>query len=358
MAIARALSGAERVLLPLDRARATFNRIVLGSALGEQLVRKDRRIALRAIAAIVVATAVTLRAPVLLYALAPVLLGVPHLAADLRYLVLRPEYSRVARIALLVGCVPFLAVRALPLLGLPDAKIEMALAAAALVIAAAVTGWQARRWVRLAWVLLSLITVGALAWHHAVGARLVFSHLHNVVALVAWAWLFRDRRGSMKSLLLPIAFALFATLVVVAQGADLDTAALQRPVAFGLSLATLSAWLAPGLPLAWGVPIALSFVFLQSMHYSVWLALVPAESIRGDAGRSYRMSMRALVRDFGSLGLIAIVSGSAVLMAWATRDVNTARNAYLSLAGFHGYLELSVLVIALCGQRALFAPAA
>ncbi len=344
---------AELWLQPLDRARAELNRVLLASPLAPQLVRKDRRIALRAVLGISVALVLTLRAPVALYALAPIVLGVPHLAADLRYLVLQPRWSRIARAALVVGCVPFVVLRLLPLIGVRfrDAPIEMAMGAAALLVAAVAAGVSARRYRRLALVLPALGALAVVALRRPEAARLVFAHLHNVVALVVWAFLFRARRDARATLLVPIACALVATALVLGYGASFSEAAMARPRSFGLSLATLGGWLAPGLALRWAVPIALSYVFLQSIHYSVWLGLVPAEKVRGDAGRSFRMSFRALVRDFGTLGLGVVALMAAATFALATRDLHVTRDTYLSLSAFHGYLELAVIVIVLCGRR-------
>lgn len=66
------------------------------------------------------------------------------------------------------------------------------------------------------------------------------------------------------------------------------------------------------------------------------------------------MSLRALVRDFGARGLllVALVSGATLLLG--TRDLTRTRDTYLTLAAFHGYLELAVLVVAMCGRRDLW----
>ena len=343
---------AEVLLQPLDRARAALNRLLLRSALAGTLVRKDRRIALRAVLAVSVALALTMRAPVLLYAIAPVVLGVPHLAADVRYLILRPLFSPLARAALVIGCASFVALRVAPMLGLhlAAARLEMLSATVALFVAAIGASANARRR-RLALVLPLLALLGVFAWTHAYTTQLVFAHLHNVVALVVWAYVFRDRRGGHRTLWIPMLALMVAAAVLLGSTCRLDEVAFTRPRAFGLSLATLASWLAPGLAPRWGAAVALSYVFLQSVHYSIWLSVIPAETIRGDAGRSFRMSARALLRDFRIWGLVFIAALSAAMIAFAARDLRLARDTYLSLSAFHGYLELALLIIAVCGRR-------
>jgi len=281
---------------------------------------------------------------------------VPHLAADVRYLVLRPKYGALVRALLVAGCVPFVLVRLLPVIGVPlphGALIEIGFASFALVTAALVAGSSARRYGRVAIAVPALVTLGVLALRHADTARIVFAHVHNVVAIVLWMLLFRARRGTRLSTWLPIAFACVATAAVLAFGAGMSDAAIAEST-FGLRLSALAGWLAPGLPLRLGVALVLSYVFLQSVHYTIWLGLIPAETVRGEAVRSFRMSLRALLRDFGGIGLLAVAAISLATLAFATRDVNHTRDAYLTLSAFHGYLELAVLVIALCGRRALW----
>ena len=343
-------------LLPLDRARAAFNRVLLATPLAPSLVRKDTRIALRAIVGISIAFGLTLFAPVALFAIAPVVLGVPHLAADVRYLLLRPRHGTLVRALLVTGCIPFVVLRLLPLLGVgvPHvAALELGFASVALLAAALVAGLGARRYGRVAIAAPTLVLVAVLALSHADLARIAFAHLHNVIAIVLWMVLFRARRGTRLSTWLPIAFACLATALVLAVGAGLSDATMQE-THFGLRLSTLAGWLAPGLPLRVGVALVLSYVFLQSVHYTIWLGLIPAEAVRGEAVRSFRMSLRALLRDFGDRGLALVAVASVATFAIATRDLNHTRDAYLTLSAFHGYLELAVLVIALCGRPSLW----
>jgi hypothetical protein len=347
----------EQLLLPIDRARALLNRLVLSSTLGRGMRHKETRIAVRALVGLAVTLSLTAMAPLLLFAIGPVLFGVPHLAADLRYLVLQPRYTPTARALVLLGCVPFVLVRGLPIVGVVatcGARVEVAAATVCLLAAAIAAGLSARAPSRLLVVVPLLMALGALAYRHTDGARIVFVHLHNLVAIVLWGLLFRARRGAGRALALPVACTTVATLAMCGWGA-VHAESLAATEALGVRLGTIAGWLAPGLPLRAGIPIVLSYILLQSVHYSIWLGLVPAEAVRGDAARSFRMSLRALLRDFGAAGLVAIALFSIGTVALATRNLNATRDTYLTLSAFHGYLELAVLVIAACGRRDLFA---
>jgi hypothetical protein len=346
----------EQLLLPIDRVRASIHRWVLGNALGAGLIRKDVRVAVQAIVAVGIAGVLTLCAPLVLFAVAPVALGVPHLAADVRYLVLAPRYGRAARAWLLVGCASFFMVRLLPLLGLRlrgEASIEIALAVGALGVAAAFAALSANRPARAAIVASAIALIGLFAYRHAEGARLVFAHLHNAIAIVVWALLFRARQARRWTLVVPVAMTAVLTLLLVVHGAT-HAATLGQAHAFGLSLASVASWLAPGLPLRAGIAIVLTYVFLQSVHYTVWLGLIPTEAVRGQATRSFRMSLRALGQDFGAIGLVVVALLSLAMLGLAAHDLNGTRNTYLTLSAFHGYLELAALVVLACGRRDLW----
>jgi hypothetical protein len=340
------------LLVPLDRLRARAFRVLVRAPLGGVLVRKDARILLRATLAIALALATTLWAPLWLFALAPLVLGVPHLAADVRYLIVRPAVSRAARAALVAGCLPFVLVRLLPLVGLRirgEARLEIAMAIGALGLAA-VLGAHATGRRRRA---LLCLPLGALAWvalAHADAARLVFAHAHNLVALILWAVVFRRGATRRPVVVLPIALAVAGAAALVIHGARLSPEAIARSGAFGLSLVRLGAWLAPGLPASLAAGLALSYVFLQSVHYSIWLGVIPAEVVRGQAGRSWRMTWKALLRELRPAGLVLVALASLGLLGGALVDVHRARDAYLSLSAFHGYLELAALVLASVGM--------
>jgi hypothetical protein len=331
---------ATEVLLPLDRARASVYRVILTTPLRRAVIDKDTRVLWRALVGIGLAFALTIVSPLFLFAVAPIVLGVPHLAADLRYLVLQPRHARAAKIFLVAGCVPFVALRAFPFRG--DAKVEVLLAMGALFVCAVVTARPKRRWI-----VAPLVALGVLAYSDAALARIVFAHAHNVVAMVAWAVLFRARRTPW----LPVAATAIATVALFAYG----LASADDPHAFGLSLSSVASWLAPSLSPRVGGAVVLTYVFLQSVHYTIWLGLVPEDAVRGNATRSFRMSWRAWTADFGTVGLASIAVASIAMVAFATRDLHHTREAYLTLSAFHGYLELAALVVAFGGRGDLYA---
>jgi hypothetical protein len=338
----------EGAIAPLDRARQLALAYALAfRPLRRVLARRGLRIAVLGSVGVVVATVLAVVAPVALFVLGPLLLGVPHVASDLRHLVLRRELPSRVRTAAYAGCLALVGVRILSethaLRGSLD-RVEWAVASAWILAAAAAGAASARdgrRGLRLALSLLPLALLAAVAERHATGARLVFVHAHNVVGVLAWLLLFR-RRGGVA--LLPLAtIALCTAWLVTSSDPFAWTGLVQGERAFRLHLLTVSDWLAPGLPARLALGIAYSYVLLQSVHYAVWLAWIPQEDTRAAGTLTFAMTARSWARDFGPAGVAVIAGAMAVVAAGALLQVHRARALYLSLAMFHGYLELAAL---------------
>src|SRR6188474_2803576 len=85
----------ERTLGPLDEARRTWLRLVVRSRfLSAMLAKREHRLALMVSLHAPVAFALAIYFPVPLFVLGPILFGVLHVAADVRYLILRRALPR------------------------------------------------------------------------------------------------------------------------------------------------------------------------------------------------------------------------------------------------------------------------
>ncbi len=338
----------EALVAPLDRGR----QMALGWALGSRplslvLARRDLRIAILGAVGALIATGLAVVAPVFLFVLGPILLGVPHVASDARYLVVRRALPTHVRAAAWVGCAVLLFVRIAEearLFSFPLERVELLLAAAWIFGAAILGGCSGPKegsGMRLVLAILPIVFLTVIGQRHAHEARLVFVHVHNLVGVAVWLFLFR-RRGGIA--LLPLAIVAICAGWLLLSPSPLEwTQRLHGDVAWRLSLLTVADWVAPGLPVRLAVGLAFSYVFLQSVHYSVWLAWIPQEDTRGQGTLTFRMTVRGWLRDFGAVGFAAIVTAGAAVALGAFVEVHRARALYLSLAMFHGYLELAAI---------------
>lgn len=271
--------------------------------------RETRVPALLALHAAVAAVLAVL-APALLLVVGPLVVGVPHVAEDLRQLVLRRAPSVAWRRVLLTFCavLMFLPTQ-------PQAALTAILLAAA---GAPVLG----------------IALLAAALAAPQLFAVVLAHAHNLVAIGLWLHLYRHRsRGAWL-----LAAAILAVAALLASGALVPLLVGQGALTmFDQHILAAADTLAPGVPGAPGVGLAMSFAFLQSVHYAVWVIAIPLD----DGGpRSFRQGARSWRRDLGWAGFVALVALALVVPAAGLVAPLRTQHIYLSLVTFHAYLEL------------------
>lgn len=319
----RLLALATMVLAPMDRVR-WLGLKALGP-LARPFVRQRELRVLAAGCGVVATSALgTLLAPFWLLALTPVLLGVPHLLADVRYLVLRPGLHHKRGAWLLVAGL-------LALAGLGFHTVPCGLAATTLTAVISKGPWNRKGW---ALGVAALLIVGAYLAGSSAG--LLFAHFHNLIAVLLWWW-WRPRR-SAGQLAMPLLF-LGVSMLLLTGGLSPWTLGLSwQPT--GLGANDHLAFLAPGMAEPWATRLVLLFAFAQSVHYGIWLRLIPEDDRPQPTPRTFRASAHALVAD---LGVLLLTIGSCIALGialWAVADLATARETYLRMALFHGYLEL------------------
>jgi hypothetical protein len=304
------------------------------------LVSREVRVAWTGALLVTMAFALTGIVPIWMLALGPIVWGVPHVVADVRYLALRPGYH--ARIRLAVPAVLALG------FGWAGLGVSAALLGGAL-CAILSRGSLARR----AAVAAPLVVLGLLAGGAPAIATLVFAHVHNLVAVAFFA-LWRRRESRLHW----IPVALTAAGAVAILGGALD-AVLGRALVLGsVDFGDLVLQLAPpeviskiSSNLRMPDRLVLLYAFGQSVHYVVWLRLVPEDERTSSSPISFRQSFRSLVRDVGAPLLVLASMAAAGVAVWATRDLAKARFEYLQLAFFHGWLEIIAGAIMLAEGR-------
>jgi hypothetical protein len=327
--------GVEAALLPLDRARVRLLAALMPLS-GRLAGARELRVAVFGLVVVGVALATTVIAPLWMLALGPIVLGVPHLLADLRYCVVRPGWHRERRLWLTAG-IPLVALG----FGAPLELGLLGVAASALVLG---DPSSTRR---------SLVVGAALglaAITHALGstADLIFAHAHNFIAVAMWAtW---RRRESRLHVLVLASFVLASAGLMLGMGALAWTSSLANNLPAGLDASTHVESLAPALPHGWALRLVMLYAFAQSVHYGVWLRLVPEDDRARTTPRSFRASYRALRDELGVRMLVGFALASVGLAIWACVDLVEARTGYLRFARFHGMLELTAIALWLSGR--------
>jgi hypothetical protein len=333
------MSSLELAVYPLDVARRTTLRLATRSALLTRVLgRRDSRVALLATAQMGVLFALAIAAPVALFFVGPVVFGIAHLAADVRYLVLRQRVPRTLMAVSAVAAVAIVALRALSVAHVLRAPVdlwELVIGTAWTLAALAFASRGPRTTARTAFAAVAVALLAGLALTHVRAATLAMTHGHNLVAVAVWLFLYRRRR----------AWAALPVLVLVVLAAAILSGATPSSglAAFGTSLSSLGAGLAPGASMQTAARIVVLFVFLQGVHYAAWTGWIPQDDLRTEGTLTFRMTVRGLLADFGPpvFTLVAIVAVGVALLG--VLRIHEALMWYLTLARFHGWLELALL---------------
>ncbi len=349
----------ERALRPLDDLRRLALRALARTSPVGRTLAAHRRVRVPVLLSVHVlaAFAVAVVAPSLLLAVAPLVLGVPHLAADVRHLLIRRASPRWWLIASAAFALALLALRVLAEAhpGAASLAFEHAIAAGWVLAGAAggacLGATRARppsrtgRWTARG---CTTFVAAALLATFAIAAprlwQLVLLHGHNLVAILLWLVLFR--RG-WRLALVPLALVLGGA-ALLASGALLDFTVSHGFLSVaGLHIFAAADWLAPGLSDTRAVALATSFAFLQSVHYAIWLVAIPASDRAGDGSRTWRAAFRELTRDLTAPGVCAVAALALLVAAMGLLFAAGTRRLFLSLGTFHGWLELAVLAFVL-----------
>ncbi len=321
---------------PLDGFR--HRAIVASGPLGRRLVR-DRELRIRLSFGLTLSVVMTLvlYAPAWPLALSPILLGVPHVLGDLRYLWFRPQRHR----KLLFNLIAF------PLLAIGGGSgmVGFAFLAATLIVLIA-PGPVVRR--MLAAILFG--TVGILCAVFPRPAALVFAHGHNVIGIALFlAWRPRGR-SELAAFLVPLGVMLAILWLPSTHSYLQQSGALDRSVG-NVEFYDVGALMLGSLHVSLLVPLTLSFALLQGVHYGVWLRFIPEEDRGASTSRTFRRTFLALRRDLGVAVLALSGFAMVAVMAWAFVDLGAARSGYLRAASFHGQLELVALALLIAEGR-------
>ena len=299
---------------------------------------RELRVAVLASAAVCTALAATLVLPLWLLILGPLVWGVPHLVADLRYMLVRPGYHRRPWLALLAG-------PPLVWVGLGGGLVWGFVAAGlGLLVARASAGRRA----------LGLLAIAGLAGAFAGLGRtgdVVFAHLHNAAAVGLW-WAWRPRTSRLHWL--PLALMIAASGFLVSDAAIALVRASGGLAWFGGGMGVeYQVWrLSPGIAPDWGLRLVLLFCFAQTIHYAVWLHLLPDEDRARASPPTLRTRWAGLVADMGRPLLVGAIAVAVGLAVWAVLDLMDACHGYFRMARFHGHLELIAASLLLVERRA------
>lgn len=317
------------VLATVDAGR---RRLLRGLApwLGSLYGNRERRVAWLGSLSVVIALLLCLRFPLALFALGPLVLGVPHLLADVRYLVVQPKAHKRLLLVLFV-LAPLAATWISPTL-----KVGML----SVVGAALVARTTFPRKVLGLFVAAGLYAAALVA---PTSFALLFAHAHNFIAAIVLLFFSRSIRHALLPVLL---FAAFSTLLLGGAFDGLCLGAAHSALPGGVNLGAAIWQYAPFCHTeTMALRLVVLFVFAQSVHYTIWLRLLPDEARPRKGLRSFERTFTAVRDDVGIVVMVVFAMVAVFFVIWGMRSLEPARLGYLRVASFHGYLELSFLML-------------
>jgi hypothetical protein len=316
---------------------------------------RPRAITLLVLGAVGASLAVAVGSPIATSVIGLILFGILHNLLEIRYVAGR--FSGVLGrpfLDLLVALITGIVVCRLlvGVVGRPAQLAEILLGYGVLA-AAAWHGLEGRRRVTALAVVgtASVVSLTFPAYHFV-----VLTHLHNVVPLFfLWEWSRRivSRRGRQAfravQLVWVVAVPAVILLGLIDGSLSADPGIVRSVVGDGQTVVASSA--PPGAAATVvGMRLLTVFAFMQTMHYVVWVALMPRVAPDASAAFEARVPWvtgpRLWAMGFMAAAVFAVLFGV---------DFVQGKALYAALASYHAYLELPVLLAMLLGARGLAA---
>jgi hypothetical protein len=310
---------------PLDKVRRSIL-WTLSPAIQPLIQNRELRVCVTACLGIIVAFSVTISFPMWQLLLGPILLGIPHVICDIRYLVLKDRLYKHDWIWFAVG-LPFL---------FYFLTNQVFFATFAILLMSTKTrrkGFQ--RW----FVQIFSLTLFAISIQWPKLFLYAFLHMHNLIGIGIW-WFWRKNRNAWEYI--PLVLIVLGTIGILLLNPHHTNALLYYPASMDVGYyGKLIAGFTTG---DLQVSFVLLFAFLQSIHYLVWIRLIPEEDRKQRTPRGFQKSYKALQDDFGFWFLWGSFFALMFFIGYAIYSPSMARTDYLALISFHGFLELVMLV--------------
>jgi hypothetical protein len=314
--------------------------------------------------------ALALTIPLWVLLMGPLLFGVPHILASLRYvspMVPSTEHRRrIPDRALMISLGAIYILMAMLRLLTPTlARISFQFAVHSdllevigLIAVTAIIAIWVRRYHQAAIASQLLIFLGSsgvaglLLWtslRYPLWTLTALAFGHNAVAFFYW---FIRTRTRAERWIVGYALTLFIIAHVLILGGYLDSVIFFSLSYFGESILhghfaldsaydTISSLtFSPEMM----VRLIVAYALGQSLHYFVWMKAIPDQYHGAEMPTSFRQCYKYLKQDFGKWVLVAACAVIAVYLgATILIDSAAARSTYLLGASFHGYLEIAGL---------------
>ena len=293
--------------------------------------------------------AIAVTRPVPLMVIGLVVLGLTHVALELRYIIGRFATTLTSTVAyvLLIGLTVTALGRVAQFAGFTTpGRIVEALSGLALIAYGVALAWRGTGRL-IGWAVVAAFAVAAVlqpAWYAH-----VITHIHNFVpVLFLWDWARRNLRHRTAFYAATALWSLIVPALILIGVFDGLTSTSTGLVSWWVldGPKQLAALGPPGASTAVAIRFGMLFAFLQSMHYVVWIGFFPW------AGRAETRDFERAVPALAGRRFLAITITLAIaLLAVFVVDYSTGKNLYSIVASYHVYVEAPLALVLLAGLR-------
>lgn len=343
-------------LLKLDKARSLLLQKTLCYSWGRNLFT-DRPMRLLVLFAIAFGfyLPMTLLFPIWIAVIGPVIWGLPHILASLRYTKIVESKNSLhfkSFFIFLWTAITFFRIGTdLNLLQIPEFfMFDVEIVGLALsVLAFSLLSMSSKQWSMKSLnsgVLLTAL-VAICAWKAPIEFAAVILMLHNFIAYFYWISQSTTKKDRTVAILALMITSITTALIVMGFFDGLYK--WITPIGYisiaGLDYSDLGKSLAP-----WSenyqdwFRFFVAYAFTQALHYFVWMKAIPEQHLKQQMPISFRASYHWLLKDFGQkLGKFLFLFCVAALGIWVFFELKEARLIYFAIASYHGFHEIAGL---------------
>ena len=290
---------------------------------------RTKRITLQFVVGTLLTSLLVLAFPVIAFYLGPLLLGIPHLLASLRF----SNQNRTTSSAL----VPKLLKLTLAVLLLESLGLALHLETQFLPELLAVCGTV---WIVSGkWELTALVGIllGVSQNRFPLGFALILLIGHNFVAFIFW---FKACSNSAQRASVLKCLIILLTVSVLVILAPTNSEKLSRLLFTGLESEFLKS------------AVLKLFLLSQAAHYFIWLKAIPEYQSSAETPAPFSTTFKNIKSELGPNSVsICLILLLAILSITLASDFEEARQFYILISSFHGLCEIGILLASLTSSN-------
>ncbi len=283
--------------------------------------------------------------------LGPIIFGIPHMFASLRYLP-KMAVSKQTPQAMInyVGFIFIIAATIriafneyhFALKFLPNGP-ELFMVCISLLSIAFLTKQKFTNLI-FTFLLVSMLSICSYAYPYQTIGALVL--IHNFLSFVFWLKASTSTKDTTVAVVSLLVFSLVTFLILFG---TFDALMIYRPTGIlnnALNDLSIGSMISPGSSFEFWSRAVSAYAFGQGMHYFVWLKAIPEQELKDGPTISFNKSFKMLEADIGKRTIFACILLMLFILAICLfKSFPAARYIYLVIASFHGYFEFTCLFL-------------